>query len=151
VEQSPCWKANSHSASQKIRRLLWNQKVHCRFQKISPMNPVLRQMNPIWKANSHSASQKIRRFYGTKRFIAVFKKSRQWILSWGRWIQSTPSHFILKIHQGCRIANNEIGNTVFSQTTLLHSHTFVIGYWLDNRGSITDFWKYFKYHFTELK
>jgi hypothetical protein len=39
--------ANSHSASHKIPRLLWNPKVHCRVQKSPSLAPLLIQMNPI--------------------------------------------------------------------------------------------------------
>jgi len=39
----------------------------------------------------HSACQKISWFlYGTRRFITVFTKARQWTISWASWIQSTP-------------------------------------------------------------
>jgi len=31
-------------------------------------------------------------FYGTRRFIIVFTRARQWSLSCSRWIQSTASH-----------------------------------------------------------
>jgi len=37
--QSPTWEVNSHSASQEIPRLLWNQKVNYRIYKNPPVVP----------------------------------------------------------------------------------------------------------------
>jgi hypothetical protein len=47
VDQSPSWEANSYSASQKIPRFLWYQKVLCRVCTSPPPVPVLRQMNSV--------------------------------------------------------------------------------------------------------
>jgi hypothetical protein len=47
MDGSPCWEVYIRSASQKMSYLVWNRKVHYRFQKTSPLLPVLSQMSPI--------------------------------------------------------------------------------------------------------
>jgi hypothetical protein len=42
IEQNPSWEDNSHSASQEISNLPFNQKVHYHVHKSSPS-----QMNPV--------------------------------------------------------------------------------------------------------
>jgi hypothetical protein len=44
MEQSPSWEANWFAASQKIRRVLWNPKVHYRTHKRPPPVPILSQV-----------------------------------------------------------------------------------------------------------
>jgi len=46
MEQSPS-EADSHSASRRIPRLVWNPKDHYRVQKSQQLVPALRQMNPV--------------------------------------------------------------------------------------------------------
>jgi hypothetical protein len=59
MEQSPSWKADSHSASQEIPCLLCNAKFHYRVHNIPPLVPVLSHMNPVhtfptYFPNNHS-------------------------------------------------------------------------------------------------
>jgi len=47
MEQSPSWKANNHSARQKIRRILWNPKFHYPVRKGLPLVNFLSQMHQV--------------------------------------------------------------------------------------------------------
>jgi len=53
MEQSPSWKANQFSASEKTSCILWNQKVHCRVYKCPPPVPIPSQLDPGHASPSH--------------------------------------------------------------------------------------------------
>jgi len=54
-----------------------------------------REQNPSWKAKSHSASQEIYFLLWNLKVRYCIHKSQDWILSYGRWNQSTsPTLFL---------------------------------------------------------
>jgi hypothetical protein len=51
------------------------------------------RLEPVRAAVSKSTGgQKLHVFYWNQKFITVFTRTRNWILSWAKWIQSTHSH-----------------------------------------------------------
>jgi hypothetical protein len=53
MEQGPSWEANRFSASQEIRRILWDPNAHYRIHKRLPPVPILRQIDPVHALSYH--------------------------------------------------------------------------------------------------
>ena len=82
MEQSPSWEANMFSASQEVRRSLWNRKAHCRIHKYPPPVPILNQINPV-----HASSSHFLKIYFNMT-IPAMPMSSKWSLSLGSSHQS---------------------------------------------------------------
>jgi len=54
MKHSPSLEADSHSSSEEIPHLLWNQNIHYRAQKSLPLAPILSQMNPVHNPPTYS-------------------------------------------------------------------------------------------------
>jgi hypothetical protein len=53
MEQSPSWEANRSSASQEIRRILRNWKIHYRIYNTPPPVRLRSQIKPVHATPSH--------------------------------------------------------------------------------------------------
>jgi hypothetical protein len=62
-------------------------------QTVTPCNTDL-----LEKQRLAHRGKKFSTSYGTRRLITVFTKARHWSLPWARWIQSTTSYYLFKIH-----------------------------------------------------
>jgi len=82
IEQSPSWKAESHSASKEVLRLLWNPKVHYRIYNNVSLVPILSHMNPV-----HSFPPYFPKIHSNIIFLST-PRSCKWFL---------PSGFSTKI------------------------------------------------------
>jgi hypothetical protein len=67
-----------------------NQPLSQTFRQSHRRNTNSMEQSPSSEAISPQLVTKFPAFYRTRRFIAVFTKTRRWTLSWARWIQSTP-------------------------------------------------------------
>jgi hypothetical protein len=53
MKQNPSWEANSFSATQEIRRTLWNPKIHYRMHKSPPHLAIWSQMDSVHATQFH--------------------------------------------------------------------------------------------------
>jgi hypothetical protein len=83
LAQIPCWEVGNNTACQEIIQLSWYPNCKINRSKALLEKPIVAQL-----------VKKLPAFYWTRRFIAVFTRSRHWSLSWTRWIQSTTSGHI---------------------------------------------------------
>jgi hypothetical protein len=92
--------------------------------QLTPWSRVLLQKPPVAQL-----LKKLSTLYGTRKFITVFTRVRQWSLSWARWIQSIPSQPIHYPPTLCLGTPNGLSPSGFPTETLWPDRSDYIASW----------------------